>query len=112
METMGSCCRFIKRNLFKFCNLNEFELISCTFKQFLQLCVFCIFCKVYETLFENHIIYINNYSTRACSVADADLQMRGGAGGEGGHPDPEKRGGAGLKKKFFGLLRAPSLVYK
>ena len=85
METKGSCCRFIKRNLFKYCNFNEFELISCTFKQFLQLCVFCIF-LVYEILFENRILYqkvisINNYSTRARSVADADLQIRGGAGG-------------------------------
>ena len=33
-------------------------------------------------------------------MADADLQIRGGAGG-GGHPDPEKRGGAGLKKKNY-----------
>ena len=102
METMGSCCRFIKRNLFKFCNLNEFELISCTFKQFLQLCVFCIFCKVYETLFENHIIYINNYSTRACSVADADLQMRGGAGGRGVIQTLRKGVGPVSKKNFSG----------
>ena len=36
------------------------------------------------------------------SVADPDLQIRWG-GGEGseGHPDPEKRGGGGLKKEFF-----------
>ena len=79
------------------------------------MCILHFFFKS-EILFENHILYekvisINNYCTRACSVADADLQIRGGAGG-GGHPDPEKRGGAGLKKKFFGPLRAPSLVYK
>ena len=34
-------------------------------------------------------------------VADSDLQIRGGGGG-GGHPDPDIRGGAGLKKFFFG----------
>ena len=32
-----------------------------------------------------------------CSVADPDLQIRGGPS----HPDPEIRGGAGLKKKIF-----------
>ena len=67
-------------------------------------------------LFENHILHekvisINNYSTRARSVADPNLQIRGGAGG-GGHPDPEKRGGAGLKKRFFLAPSGPSLVYK
>ena len=35
-------------------------------------------------------------------VADSDLQIRGGGGGGGGHPDPDIRGGAGLKKIFFG----------
>ena len=46
-------------------------------------------------------------------MADADLQIRGGAGGGGGHPDPGKRGGVDLKKKnCSGPLRAPSLVYK
>ena len=34
-------------------------------------------------------------------VADSDLQIRGGGRG-GGHPDPDIRGGAGLKKFFFG----------
>ena len=34
-------------------------------------------------------------------VADSDLQIRGGGEG-GGHPDPDIRGGAGLKKFFFG----------
>ena len=39
-------------------------------------------------------------------MADPNLQVRGGARGGGvGHPDPEKRGGAGLKKK---IIRAPS----
>ena len=73
---------------------------------------FAFFFKVYEILFENHIILSNNYSTKARSVADSDLQLRGGAAGGGGHPDPEKRGGVGLKKK---IVRAPSglsLVYK
>ena len=32
------------------------------------------------------------------SVADPDLQIRGG----GGHPDPEIRGGGGLKKNVSG----------
>ena len=32
------------------------------------------------------------------ALADPDLQMKGG----GGHPDPEIRGGPGLKKIFFG----------
>ena len=27
---------------------------------------------------------------------------KGGGGGGGGHPDPDIRGGAGLKKIFFG----------
>ena len=34
------------------------------------------------------------------SVADPDLQIRGGGEG-GGHPDPEIRGGPGLQKNFF-----------
>ena len=34
-------------------------------------------------------------------VADADLQMEGGGAGRGGHPDPEIRRGAGLRKCFF-----------
>ena len=32
-------------------------------------------------------------------VADSDLQISGGRGG--GRPDPDIRGGAGLKKIFF-----------
>ena len=76
------------------------------------MCILLFFFKVYEILFENHILYekvisINNYSTRARSVADT-----GEGRGRGGHPDPEKRGGAGLIKKCFGPLRALSLVYK
>ena len=35
-------------------------------------------------------------------MADSDLQIRGGGGKGGGHPDPDIRGGAGLKKFFFG----------
>ena len=40
-------------------------------------------------------------------MVDPNLQLKGGAGwgGGGGHPDPEKRGGVGLKKK---IVRAPS----
>lgn len=37
-------------------------------------------------------------------MADLDLQVKGGGGGgggeEGGHPDPEMRGGPGLKNFF------------
>ena len=62
-----------------------------------------------EILFENHILYekvisINNYSTRARSVADPNLQIRGGAG-----VIQTLRKGVGLvsKKKIFGLLLAP-----
>ena len=40
------------------------------------------------------------------TVADPDLQIRGGGGGwEAGHPDLEKRGGP-VSKKFFPALRA------
>ena len=49
---------------------------------------------------------------RLITVADPDLEIRGGGGGGhpdleirgggGGHPDPEIRKGAGLKKHFFG----------
>ena len=40
-------------------------------------------------------------------VADPDLQMgKGGGRGGGGHPDPEIRGGAGLRKCFFSALRS------
>ena len=60
---------------------------------------------------------------RLITVADSDLQIRGGGGGHpdpeirggggghpdpeirgggGGHPDPEIRKGTGLKKNFFG----------
>ena len=48
---------------------------------------------------------------RLITVADPDLEIRGGGGGHpdleirgggGGHPDPEIRKGAGLKKIFFG----------
>ena len=51
---------------------------------------------------------------RLITVADPDLEIRGGGGGHpdpairgggGGHPDPEIRKGAGLKK-FFSVLRA------
>ena len=38
-------------------------------------------------------------------MVDPNLQLRGGAGWGGGHPDPEKRGGVGLKKK---IVRVPS----
>ena len=73
------------------------------------MCILHFF-KVYEILFENHILYqkvisINNYSRRACSVADADLQIRGGAGGGGGLQPLRKGGGAVSKKK---IVRAPS----
>ena len=34
------------------------------------------------------------------SVADPDLQIREGREGDG-HPDPEIRGGGGLKKNFL-----------
>ena len=37
------------------------------------------------------------------TVADPELQIRGGGGGGGGHTDPEIREeGCGLSKKFFG----------
>ena len=39
------------------------------------------------------------------SVADPDLQIREGREGDG-HPDPEIRGGGGLKKNFLGPFRA------
>ena len=39
------------------------------------------------------------------AVADPDLQIRGRGGG-GSHPDPQIKGGSGLKKKFFSALRA------
>ena len=35
------------------------------------------------------------------TVKDPDLQIRRGGGGGGSHPDPEIRGGSGLKKKIF-----------
>ena len=42
----------------------------------------------------------------SATVADPDLQIRGGGGGVGGgHPDSEIRGG-GLKKFFFRLFIA------
>ena len=37
------------------------------------------------------------------SVADPDLQIRGGGGGRASHPDPERTEGPILKKKFLGL---------
>ena len=49
---------------------------------------------------------------RLITVADPDLEIRGGRGGHpdleirgggGGHPDPEIRKGAGLKKNFSAL---------
>ena len=42
-------------------------------------------------------------------MADPNLQIRGGGGS---YPDPEKRAGAGLKKKNFRAPSGPSLVYK
>ena len=38
----------------------------------------------------------NKWQTSLIPVADPDLHIRGG-----GHPDPEVRGGGGLKKTFF-----------
>ena len=65
------------------------------------MCVFCIFCKVYEILFENQIISINNYSPRVRSVADPNLQLiRGGAGGSS--RSWEKGWGQSQKKNFSG----------
>ena len=63
-------------------------------------------------LFENHILHekvisINNYSTRARSVADPNLQIRGGAGGGGVIQTLRKGVGLVSKKDFFWLLRAP-----
>ena len=38
----------------------------------------------------------------SATVADPDLQIRGGGGGVGGgHPDSEIRGGGGVSKNFF-----------
>ena len=34
-------------------------------------------------------------------MEDTDLQMGGGEGGEGGHPDPEIRGAGAVSKKIF-----------
>ena len=34
-------------------------------------------------------------------MTDPDLQIRGGGGGRGGHPDPEDKLGGGLQKFFF-----------
>ena len=41
-------------------------------------------------------------------MADPDLQIREGGGGEcrGGHPDPEIRGGPGLQQKFLWPFRS------
>ena len=39
------------------------------------------------------------------TMADPDLQTRGGGGGGRGHPDPEIRGGQS-QKKYFSALRA------
>ena len=38
------------------------------------------------------------------AVADPDLQIRGGGGGEGGHPDPKIRGA--VLKNFFSTFQA------
>ena len=47
------------------------------------------------------MVYINRFT-----VADPDLQIKGTEGvGGGSHPDPEIRGGGGLKI-FFSALRA------
>ena len=34
-------------------------------------------------------------------MADPDLQIRGGGGGAGGHPDPETKGGGAVLKIFL-----------
>ena len=45
------------------------------------------------------------------SMADPDLQIRGGGGG--GDPEPKlTRGGGAVSKKFFGPSSGLSLVYK
>ena len=57
--------------------------------------------KVGLSLLLNVHFISKKYSTRFLTVADPDLQIRGG-GGEGGdsHPDPEIRRGGGRKTKF------------
>ena len=44
---------------------------------------------------------VSSKKNQYCTVADPDLQIRGGGGGPG-HPDSEIRRGAGLKNIFFG----------
>ena len=48
-------------------------------------------------------ILVNKWAPR--TVADPDLQIRGGGGDGGGHPVPEIRGGEAGLKKFFRPLR-------
>ena len=47
----------------------------------------------------------NKFDCNLKSVADPDLQIRGGGRG-GGHPDPEIRGVGAVSKKNFSALRA------
>ena len=47
----------------------------------------------------------------SATVADPDLQIRGGGGGVGGsHPDSEIRAGGGSQKIFFSALHGLILV--
>ena len=48
---------------------------------------------------KNHSFHYPVFFPSVCTVADPDLQIRGG-----GHPDPEIRGGPGVPKIFFGPL--------
>ena len=66
-----------------------------------------ILSNVYFSCMSNYHCYEKNHSFHypvffpsVCTVADPDLQIRGG----GGYPDPEIRGGPGLPKNFFGPL--------
>ena len=48
-------------------------------------------------------ILVHKWAPR--TVADTDLQIRGGGGYRGGHPVPEISGGGAGLKKFFRPLR-------
>ena len=56
-------------------------------------------CLIITVMKKIILFIIQCFLPSVCTVADPDLQIGGGGGG--GHPDPEIRGGPGLKKKCF-----------
>ena len=48
------------------------------------------------------VMHFTFQASIACVDSDGSRASDGGRGGGGGHPDPEIRGGGGLKKNFFG----------